>query len=256
MPKYRKNWTKTLDSFDFNEMPDDFCRVVWLLLPLIVDGDGRGIDLPAWVCSRMFPLRRVEEADITRAFDYFTSRKMIVRYTVGGRSYFYIAHWTSYQSGTEKEAASVLPPPPDKVESRSGVGPESVETKSAWNESASAYESVNASESDAPPAAPVPPTPEPEFVDTPFTRMSALVSNKIHLTRENTDPDMWDGAINQLVTDDITENDIDTALKYLRIKKMKIVGAQSIVKSCAIAKGDRLRNAEVPPDEPHYAEVF
>ena len=143
MPKYRKTWTKTLDSFDFNEMPDDFCRVVWLLLPLILDGEGRGIDLPAWVCSRMFPLRRVDEADITRAFDFFESRDMIVRYQVGNRSYFYVAHWTSYQSGTEKEAASVLPPPPDKLLTNSRVDQEEVGAAA----SASASESVNASAS-------------------------------------------------------------------------------------------------------------
>lgn len=141
MPKYRKIWTKTLDSFDFNEMPDDFCRVVWLLLPLILDSEGRGIDLPAWICSRMFPLRRVDEADIIRAFDYFESRGMIVRYKVDGRSYFYCANWTTYQSGTEKEAASVLPAPLDKVGSRSGAGQELVGAAA----SASASESVNAS---------------------------------------------------------------------------------------------------------------
>ena len=145
MPKYRKTWTKTLDSFDFNEMPDDFCRVVWLLLPLILDGEGRGIDLPAWVCSRMFPLRRVDEADITRAFDFFESRDMIVRYQVGNRSYFYVAHWTSYQSGTEKEAASVLPPPPDKLLTNSRV--DQAQVVVAASASASVYESVNASES-------------------------------------------------------------------------------------------------------------
>ena len=141
MPKYRKIWTKTLDSFDFNEMPDDFCRVVWLLLPLILDSEGRGIDLPAWISSRMFPLRRVDEAKITEALDFFESRKMIVRYEVDGRSYFYCTNWTAYQSGTEKEAASVLPSPQDQVKTGSRPGQEPVGVAA----SASASESVNAS---------------------------------------------------------------------------------------------------------------
>lgn len=141
MPKFRKLWTKTLDSFDFNEMPDDFARVVWLLLPLVLDSKGRGIDMPAWVCSRMFPLRRVDETDITSAFDFFESRDMIGRYKVDGRAYFYLKNWTTYQSGTEKEAESVLPPPPDLLQTNSGVNPEQVDA------AASASASVNASES-------------------------------------------------------------------------------------------------------------
>lgn len=246
MPKYRKTWTKTLDSFDFNEMPDDFTRVVWLLLPLILDSEGRGIDLPAWVCSKMFPLRQVDAGQVAAALDYFESRGMITRYKVAGRSYFHLPNWTAYQSGTEKEAASVLPPPPDQLSTNSLPTLDQVQTKFMLNESASA--SVNESVSDSL-------TDEPEFVSTPQTRMSALVSNKINLTRENTDPDTWDAAINQLVTDGITEADIDTALKYLRLKKMKIVGAKSIVKACAIAASQR--KAEPPKqDAPHYAEVF
>jgi len=236
MPKYRKTWTKTLDSFDFNEMPDDFCRVVWLLLPLILDSEGRGIDLPAWVRSRMFPLRRVvDEADIKRAFDFFESRKMIVRYKVDGRSYFYSVNWTSYQSGTEKESPSLLPPPPSIEKEQSGEGQEPVKSLSGGDqaevgaaESASASESVNASEF--------------EFVQTPFTKMNALVSNKICLTRENSDPDRWDAAINQLVTDEITEADIDAAVTWLTKAGRTILGAQSIVKACAVEKSKRERN--------------
>ena len=130
MPKYRKTWTKTLESFDFNEMPDDFCRVVWLLLPLILDSEGRGIDLPAWVCARMFPLRRVEESDVIRAFDFFESRGMIVRYEVDGRRYFYSTNWSTYQSGTEKESASVLPAPSEQLPTYSRPTPEQVKNKS------------------------------------------------------------------------------------------------------------------------------
>ena len=34
MPRYRKLHTKTLESLDINDMPDDFCRLFWTLLPL------------------------------------------------------------------------------------------------------------------------------------------------------------------------------------------------------------------------------
>ncbi len=99
---------------------------------------------------------------------------------------------------------------------------------------------------------------EPEFVSTPFTRMSALVSNKIHLTRENTNSqDKWDLAINQLVEAGITEADIDAAVAWLTKEGRTILGAQSIVNSCAVEKSKRERKSTArPPDEPHYAEVF
>jgi hypothetical protein len=109
-PKYRKLHAKTLDSFDFNEMPDDFTRVCWLLLPLIVDSEGRGINSAAWIRSKMFPLRPdILLEQIQDAFSWFNNRKMIIIYEVEGRSYFYIPKWKTYQSGTEKEAKSALP---------------------------------------------------------------------------------------------------------------------------------------------------
>ena len=53
MPKYRQLHTKIIDSFDFNEMPDDFTRVTWMLLTLGLDSEGRGIDNMAWVKSKI-----------------------------------------------------------------------------------------------------------------------------------------------------------------------------------------------------------
>lgn len=113
MPKYRQLHTKIIDSFDFNEMPDDFCRVTWVLLPVILDREGRGIDNPTWIRSKMYPMRPdVTNDNIMAAFDWFAERGMIVRYQVGSRSYFYIPTWKEYQSGTEREAVSILPAPP------------------------------------------------------------------------------------------------------------------------------------------------
>jgi len=121
-PKYRQLHAKTLDSFDFNEMPDDFTRVCWLLLPLIVDSEGRGINSAAWIRSKMFPLRPdILLEQIQDAFSWFNNRKMIIIYEVEGRSYFYIPKWKTYQSGTEKEAKSALPISQELVESKSGV---------------------------------------------------------------------------------------------------------------------------------------
>lgn len=144
MPTYRKTHTKTLDSYDFNGLPDDFSRVCWLLLPLILDSEGRGIYNLAWIRSKMFPLREnVQLAKIKKSFDCFAEKKMIIVYEANGKEYFYIPSWKIYQTGTEREAKSTLPVPQELVESESRVS--QVVVKHAA--STYATESVNESES-------------------------------------------------------------------------------------------------------------
>lgn len=146
MPKYRQLHTKIIDSFDFNEMPNDFTRVVWLMLPLILDCEGRGIGSMAWVKSKLFPLREdVTNAQLQAAFDCFSNKGMIIFYQVEGHSYFYIPTFKTYQSGTQKESKSVLPDPPELLQSNSGVSKEQVSAAESAYESES--ESVIESES-------------------------------------------------------------------------------------------------------------
>lgn len=129
MPKYRNLYVKIIDSFDFNEMPDDFTRVSWMLLTLIVDSEGRGIDNPAWIKAKMYPMRPdVSDKELKRVFDWFATRGMIVRYKASGRQYFYIPSFKQYQSHLEREARSVLPSPePDE---HSGVAQEELRSNS------------------------------------------------------------------------------------------------------------------------------
>lgn len=147
MPTYRKLHTKVTQSFDFNEMPDDFTRVLWLLLPLGLDCEGRGIYNASWIKAKLMPLREdVTGQQINGAMEWLANRKMVIPYTVDGRTYFYVPTFKQYQSGTEKEAKSVLPTPPstqELVESKSGVNQE--EVGMAASASASVNASVNAS---------------------------------------------------------------------------------------------------------------
>jgi DnaD/phage-associated family protein len=122
MPKYRQLHTKILDSFDFNEMPDDFIRVTWVLLPLILDSEGRGIYNFDWVKAKMYPLRNnITGADIQDVFNWLEDRNMIVKYESAGRLYFYVPTFKQYQQGTQKEAKSLLPSPPELLQSYSRV---------------------------------------------------------------------------------------------------------------------------------------
>lgn len=150
MPTYRKLHTKIIDSYDFNEMPNDFTRVFWLLLTVTSDSEGRSIDNPAWLRSKMFPLREdVKNAQINDAVEWLASHKMIVRYEVNGRNYFYIPTWKTYQTGTEKEAKSNLPTP-DLLQSNSRVSQEKVDAAASASVSVSvseyASDTVNVSE--------------------------------------------------------------------------------------------------------------
>lgn len=152
MPTYRKLHTKILDSYDFAEMPDDFTRVFWMLLIVVVDSEGRGIDNPAWLRSRMFPLRDDIRSDqLEGAMAWLHNRKMLLRYEVNGRGYFQVAKFKDYQSGTEREAKSVLPGIPvtqEEVVTNSGVNQElprpAVVVSVSVNESVNEYESVYA----------------------------------------------------------------------------------------------------------------
>ena len=61
MPQYRKLFLKIIESDDVNDMPDDFTRLAWTWLPLILCREGRCIDNAALVRSKLFPMR----ADVT-----------------------------------------------------------------------------------------------------------------------------------------------------------------------------------------------
>jgi len=148
MPTYRKLHTKILDSYDFAEMPDDFTRVFWMLLTVVVDSEGRAIDNPAWLRSRMFPLRdNVSNEQIEGAMSWLAHRGMVVRYEVAGRKYFYVVNFKKYQTGTEREAKSTLPAPDNSLMSDSRVSHEEDESSSL--PSVSVNESVNESAIDS-----------------------------------------------------------------------------------------------------------
>jgi hypothetical protein len=143
MPKYRQLHTKILDSYDFAEMPDDFTRLFWILLIVVVDSEGRAMDNAEWLRSRVFPLRSdVQSKNIDKAMSWLSDRGMIIRYIVDGRNYFYIDKFKEYQSGTDKEGKSYLPSP-DKVRSNGGVTTELPRPPVSVNES----ESVSVNES-------------------------------------------------------------------------------------------------------------
>jgi len=136
MPQYRKLYVKSVESLDINDMPDDFTRLLWVLLPLGLDAEGRGLDNMSWIKSKVMPLREdVTPAMLEAAMKWYQNRGMIIRYDAGGRKYFTIPTWHIYQGDTTRETKSNYPSP------NSRVTQELLTSKSGCNEYESVYES-------------------------------------------------------------------------------------------------------------------
>jgi hypothetical protein len=123
MPTWRKLHTKIVESIDLNDMPDDFMRLVWVLLPIGLDREGRCLDNASFIKSKIMPLREdVTLENFNDAMRWFEDRKMIVRYSINGRNYFHVPTFHKYQGKTDREAESNYPKPtPNSVKSRSRV---------------------------------------------------------------------------------------------------------------------------------------
>jgi len=171
MPRYRKLHVKTVESLDLNEMPDDLTRLMWVLLPLALCREGRGLHSGAWLKSRLFPLREDISGEIVQQrFQWFIEHEMVVPYEVDGRSYFYIPTFHKYQGNTIKEAESDYPPPPSgetntTLQTSSGASPELVQTESVADAVFNTqYSDADANAEIAAVAAPAP-APLPEAVN-------------------------------------------------------------------------------------------
>jgi hypothetical protein len=121
MPQWRKLYSKVVESIDVNAMPDDFTRLLWVLLPTQLCSEGRGQDHGAWVRAKVFPMRDdVSLEMIERAMACFEARGMIVRYKVDGRRFFEVVNWHKYQGNTSRETASDYPAAPCNAQRRCG----------------------------------------------------------------------------------------------------------------------------------------
>lgn len=113
MPQWRKLHTKSVESLDIHDMPDDFHRLLWLMLPLVLDRCGRGMDSASWVKSKTMPMRNDVSNEMTgAALDWYAEHGMIERYEVSGRHYFWIPTWHNHQGDTGREADPLYPEPP------------------------------------------------------------------------------------------------------------------------------------------------
>lgn len=131
MPTWRKLHVKATESLDINDMPDDFHRLLWVMLPLGLDREGRGLDNPAWVKAKIMPLRVDVTPDmVSAAMEWYETRGMIERYQVNGRAYFWLPTFVHYQGNNTREAESEYPAPPAKSTLKACNGQDQVVTNS------------------------------------------------------------------------------------------------------------------------------
>ncbi|MCB1716275.1 MAG: hypothetical protein KDK05_14210 [Candidatus Competibacteraceae bacterium] len=143
MPQYRKLYAKICESFDVNDLPDDFTRLMWVLLPLHSCRDGRGVADDRWLHSKLFPLRTdVSRGQCLQALQDMADLGMLTIYEVNGRPYYQITNWEEYQGNTSKEAASPYPAFQEVekvVLTSSRPTPELVQSRSVTDADADAY---------------------------------------------------------------------------------------------------------------------
>lgn len=178
MPQWRKLHVKTIESFDVNEMPDDFHRLLWVMLPLALCRAGRGVYNPSWVKAKVMPLRDdVSMQQIETAMGWFAQRGMLIPYTVDGRDFFHVPTWEQYQGNTSKEADSIYPAPPpncpetfstsnsEPLQTYSRPTPDLLRSKSGTDSDADSDAEERRGEADSPSGAQKPaPEPGPEQV--------------------------------------------------------------------------------------------
>ena len=98
MPQYRKLWTKTVYSFDVDDMPDDFTRLLWVLLPLGLSSEGTCPRHTNYIRSKLFPLRKdVTDKMVWDGLTFFAERDMIRFYQDNGRDYLFMTNFFRYQ---------------------------------------------------------------------------------------------------------------------------------------------------------------
>jgi len=236
MPKYRQLHVKIVDSFDFSEMPDDFVRVFWLLLIVIADSEGRAIDNPAWLRSKMFPLREdVNAKQINNALDWLDKRGMVLRYHVDGKGYFCIPKFQQYQSGTSKEAKSVLPPPPSEGSDNSVPTPEQVR---------SGYAPIQYNTNTNTKA-------KQEQPRAPSSNFTALQDTYIELTGQTypSNPKSWIDALKAMDEASILPIDLRTAYEWKKEKHYAVKSPGSLHNSANYARMLRTGENGKPRDK-------
>jgi hypothetical protein len=245
MPRYRKLYTNTIDSLDVDAMPDDFHRLTWVLLPLILCRDGRGMYYPTWLRSKLYPLRSdVTDSMIADVFAWYEQRGMIAAYEVDGRRYFYVPTWSKFQGITTKESESPYPPPPEQGKTYSRPTQELVKTNSGQSLPLVNIASESEDESESK---------DESISDEPFRVLydAFLEATNMHETMLN-GAKAVDEITKRWIPGGVTPDEVRNAAKELLSKDYNISGPWSLTNSINMLKAKGSKKV----DKPVAWEVF
>lgn len=272
MPRFRSVHTKILESFDFNDMPNDFTRLLWVLLPLVLDGEGRGFYNFSWIKSKIFPIREdISEKQIKNAMNWFANRKnhennlgMIEIYSVDGHEYFYVPTFKIYQRGLEKEASSYIPDP--QLQSNSGVTLEQLQSKSPLNTytntNANANANANAqSDSELAPNAPEAVTEELQLNSKNKTKIEKARASPTQLLIEKITGIPPSNVNDVMALDEIdalhpTEDDIRAGCEWLKGQNILIRHYSSLVNPIRVSIAKRVQGVNMTTLEKSKAAIL
>ncbi len=118
MAKGRMISKSTAGDRKFNDLPDDTCRLAFLLLVSFADREGRTYGDPKMVRSMIFPRRDdIAIEQIEQYLQNWHDNGMIVRYEAEGDMWIWFPNFEKHQPGMrkEREPASEIPAPPAEI---------------------------------------------------------------------------------------------------------------------------------------------
>ena len=94
-------------------MQDETCMLLWIgLLTKVCDDQGRFLDNPSLIKSKLFPLKETPTAaDISNTIAFFTADEKLISYQAEGKHYLQFANWWKYQASSQWMGASKYPAP-------------------------------------------------------------------------------------------------------------------------------------------------
>jgi hypothetical protein len=254
MPQWRKLHLKTIDSDDINAMPDDFTRLLWVMLTLIADREGRGLNKPVWIRSKAFPMREDVTLDqVQAAMEWFEERGMVAVYCLDDREYFEVCSFHRYQS-TSKEAESTFPAQPnpfggvpDQPQSQSGAATDLLQSSSVTDVDADVDSNADV-DVDACDDGEDQPSGKFALFEQAFTEES-------HLPLFHGGPVKWHRALKTLEEARASPGDMRQAIREMLEKKFTIASAMSVVNPTLNVMSQRLARAP-SKQEKSLAEQF
>jgi hypothetical protein len=219
-----------------NSLSDDTSRLAFTWLVTMADCEGRTYGDPAIVRSMVFPRRSDVTIEQMEAYiREWHNSSMVLWYESDGDMWIAFPNFEKHQVGLrkDKEAPSVIPPPPESKESNSVPTPDLVQSNSVLDTDENGLIKEKLIKDEVDNGGPI----------TPFRELSAAVVEYAKVSEFTGGPEKWSNAIREMLKAGATPEDIKDCVDDYTRKGMNIVGASSLVNGVVIAVSKRKRGA-------------